>query len=454
MNPPAAAGENRPGWQTRFQISDKPAAAPAEQTGDRYSRDAIRTRLAIRNFFKRFGTSDSNRPSHVNRVRAIRNGSESTRRAAAPGQRCLVGQTLIFLSGRERIGGDGRNGGVLNGHDRPLKRNLQHFIHSLDKMYRKGREDFLRDVRQVLLIVLRKQHCTQAHSMGGEEFFLDATDGQNLAAQRDFAGHGDIAAHGNSGKGADDGVADGDAGGRAVLGDGAFGNVYVNIDVAVEILGQAEGVGTRADVAHGGLRGFLHDVAEFSGQGEAAFAFHQGGFGGEHRAADFGPGGAGGEADFVVLLEPELAEFQDAEVIVDVGGRDFGVDLGFDAFGDDLARHFARNVLDFAFEAAHTGFVSVVANDVEKSFVGEGEILLGQAGSLARAADEEALGDFELFLLGVAGKAQDFHAVLQRLRNGVQYVGGADEHHFGKIVFDVEIVVGESVIQLGVKNFH
>jgi hypothetical protein len=70
------------------QISDirqTGGSAGTEQTGDRYSRDAIRTRLAIRNFFKRFGTSDSNRPSHVNRVRAIRNGSESTRRATAPG---------------------------------------------------------------------------------------------------------------------------------------------------------------------------------------------------------------------------------------------------------------------------------------------------------------------------------------------------------------------------------
>ena len=68
--------------------------------------------------------------------------------------------------------------------------------------------------------------------------------------------------------------------------------------------------------------------------------------------------------------------------------------------------------------------------------------------------DEEALGDLELFLLGVAGDAQDFHAVLQRLRNGVQHVGGADEHYFRKIVFDVEIVVGEGVIQLGIEDFH
>src|SRR6202030_3208669 len=48
----------------------------------------------------------------------------------------------------------------------------------------------------------------------------------------------------------------------------------------------------------------------------------------------------------------------------------------------------------------------------EKTFVCEREIFVGQAGGLARAANEEALGDFELFLLGVAGEAQDFHAVL------------------------------------------
>ena len=49
---------------------------------------------------------------------------------------------------------------------------------------------------------------------------------------------------------------------------------------------------------------------------------------------------------------------------------------------------------------------------------------------------------------------QDFHAVLQGLRNRVQHVGGADEHDFGEIVLDVEVVVGEGVVQFGVENFH
>src|SRR5260370_6415642 len=101
--------------------------------------------------------------------------------------------------------------------------------------------------------------------MGGQEFLLDPADGEHLATQRDFAGHGDISPHRILCERADDGRADGDAGGRTVLGDGAFRYVYVNVDVAVEILGQAEQVGARTDVAHRRLRGLLHHVTELAG---------------------------------------------------------------------------------------------------------------------------------------------------------------------------------------------
>ena len=208
-------------------------------------------------------------------------------------------------------------------HNRPFQRDLQNFIHDFYEVYRKAREDFLRDVRQVLLIILRKYDCAQAHSVSGEKFFFYAADGENFAAQGDFAGHSEVAANGIAGERADDGGADGDAGGGAVFGDGAFGHVHVNVDVAIEIFGQAEVRGARPNIGHGGLRGFLHDVAEFSGESEAAFAFHERGFGDENGAADFGPREAGGEADFVLLFEPELAVLQNAEEIVDVGWSDF-----------------------------------------------------------------------------------------------------------------------------------
>src|SRR5262249_42653213 len=137
-------------------------------------------------------------------------------------------------------------------------------------------------------IILRKDDGTQAHSVGGQELLLDAADGQNFAAQSDFAGHGHFVAHGIFRERANQGSGDSDAGGGAVLGDSAFGHVHVNIEGAVEILVEAESGGARTHVAHGGLRGFLHHFTELAGGRQATLAFHGGGFDGKYGAADFG----------------------------------------------------------------------------------------------------------------------------------------------------------------------
>src|SRR5260221_10254358 len=288
--------------------------------------------------------------------------------------------------------------------------------------------------------------------MGSQELFLDAADGQNLAAQGDFAGHGHIAAHRILRQRADDRIADGDPGGGAVLGNGSFRHVHVDIERAVEIFFEAECGGARANVAHGGLRRFLHDFAELASGCQAAFAFHRGGFDGEYGTADFRPRETGGEADFILLLKPEFAELQHAEIIVYVHGGN--LDRGFGAIGNHAASHLARDILNFAFQVSDARFVCVVADYVQQAIVGEGEILFRQAGRFAGALYQEALGDFELFLFGVAGQAQDFHAVLQRLRNRVHHVRGADEHDFRKIVFDVQVVIRERVIEFRIEHFH
>ena len=68
--------------------------------------------------------------------------------------------------------------------------------------------------------------------------------------------------------------------------------------------------------------------------------------------------------------------------------------------------------------------------------------------------EQVVAGDFELFQLGVAVQAQDFHAVLERGRDGVEDVGGGDEEDFGEIVVDVEVVVLEGGVLLGVEDFE
>ena len=74
----------------------------------------------------------------------------------------------------------------------------------------------------------------------GEQFLLQAADGQNLATQRDFAGHGDVAANRNLGQRAGERRGHGDAGRGAILGNRAFGHMQVQVNVAIELAAEPE----------------------------------------------------------------------------------------------------------------------------------------------------------------------------------------------------------------------
>ncbi len=88
---------------------------------------------------------------------------------------------------------------------------------------------------KIFFIIFGKNDGAQADAMGGQQFFFYAADGQHSSAQCDFTGHGHVAACRNSSERADQSGGDGDAGRRAVFGDGTFGNVHVDINVAIEI---------------------------------------------------------------------------------------------------------------------------------------------------------------------------------------------------------------------------
>jgi hypothetical protein len=62
--------------------------------------------------------------------------------------------------------------------------------------------------------------------------------------------------------------------------------------------------------------------------------------------------------------------------------------------------------------------------------------------------------DLDLLELGVAGELEHFHAVAQRLRNRVQHVGRADEHHVRQVVLDVEVVIEEGVVLFRVEHLE
>ena len=85
-------------------------------------------------------------------------------------------------------------------------------VHVVDKMQLHRIAEILRDFGYVFFVFLGQNHFEQSSAMSGQKFFFQAADGKNLAAQRDFAGHGDIAADGDAAQGAGKGGCDGDAG--------------------------------------------------------------------------------------------------------------------------------------------------------------------------------------------------------------------------------------------------
>ena len=177
-----------------------------------------------------------------------------------------------------------------------------------------------RNLGQVLFILGRDQHGADAAAQRREQLFLEAADRQHAAAQRDLAGHGDVAADRNAGQGRDHRRDHADAGRRPVLGHRAFGQVDVDVLAREDRRLDAIGRRARLDEAHRRLDQFLHHFAELAGGLDLALAGHGDRLDRQQFAADLGPGEAGDRADLVLFLADAVAEAADAEKIADIVG--------------------------------------------------------------------------------------------------------------------------------------
>ena len=64
------------------------------------------------------------------------------------------------------------------------------------------------------------------------------------------------------------------------------------------------------------------------------------------------------------------------------------------------------------------------------------------------------LGNLQLFLIGIAGKLNDFHPVQQGPGNRIQRVGRGNEHHLREVQRNFQEVIPEGVVLLAVQRFQ
>ena len=67
---------------------------------------------------------------------------------------------------------------------------------------------------------------------------------------------------------------------------------------------------------------------------------------------------------------------------------------------------------------------------------------------------EVAPRDLELLAFRVAAEVDDLHPVAERPRDGVQHVGGGDEHHARQVEGHAEVVVAEGAVLLRVQHLQ
>ena len=163
-----------------------------------------------------------------------------------------------------------------------------------------------------------QDYFEQSSAVGGQQFFFQSADGQHFAAQRDLAGHGDIAAHRNLAQSAGNRGGDGDAGRRTVLRNGAFRHVHVNVESAVEVARQTQRCARErtydmAACADSCMTSPSLPVSVSLPLPSTTVASVL-----RMRAADFGPGQAGHQANFALFMGQGVAELDHAQEVVDV----------------------------------------------------------------------------------------------------------------------------------------
>src|SRR5262245_7219777 len=337
-----------------------------------------------------------------------------------------------------------------NGLGRANKGDSHHLIHARNRADIEGILELVRDFREILGILIGNNHRLDTGAKGGKQFLLQAADRKHPATKRYLAGHGHVALHRNASHHRDDGGDHGNTGRRPVLWGCTLWHVHVDVALLEQWWLDAEFDRARANIRVRGLDRLLHHVTQIAGDGHLALARHHHAFDGEQLAADLGPSETGDHADLILKLSLAVPKLLHAEIVLEILEGD--VDrllLGGQKLLDRLPRHLG----DLALEIANAGLTRVTADDLFQRLVVEAPFLGLEPMRLGLRWDQVTAGDFDLLILGVAGDADDLHAVHQSRRD-VARVGRGDEHNVRQIVIDLKIVVVEGVVLLRVENFE
>ena len=156
----------------------------------------------------------------------------------------------------------------------------------------------------------------------------------------------------------------------------------------------------------------------------------------------------GDDTDLRLALDLAVAVLRHAEEVFEslLG------DLDRLLLGDhQLLHRLAGECRQLTLQITHARFAGVAADHQQQGVIVD-RPFLGIKAMLGDGVRDQMLArDLDLLVLGVAGDPDDLHAVDQRAGN-IERIRGRDEHDVRQIVVDLQVVVGERDVLLGVED--
>lgn len=118
--------------------------------------------------------------------------------------------------------------------------------------------------------------------------------------------------------------------------------------------------------------------------------------------------------------------------------------------GGDLAQQPGDGPL----QGAHARLAGVLPGQLAQGVLFQDHLVGAESGALQLPGQQVVAGDDDLLVLGVAVEADEFHAVGERLGDGLQHVRGRQEDHVAQVELHLQVVVAEGVVLGGVQDLQ
>ena len=196
----------------------------------------------------------------------------------------------------------------------------------------------------------------------------------------------------------------------------------------------------------------LHDVAQVAGELQLSGALHHIDFHFQGLAAYAGPGQARDQAHLVAARQTVRQEFADAQEVLQIAAGDG--DFLWLLLGKQLHICLPANGPDFPLQVPNTGFPGIAADDLPNGVIRNAQLGLFQSVLFQLLGHQVILGNHELLFIGIGAQFDDLHTVQQGSGDGIQGVGGGDEHYIGQVEGNLNIMVPIGAVLLRIQHLQ